>query len=335
MESNRGWVLSFAAIATLVIGPAVAQSLPAPSSKGTPAPRTPYIPPKTPWGDPDLEGLWPGNMNIPLQRSASFGERNVLTDEELAARNKAESQEIALHHWMEYYAATPQASLIVDPKNGRLPPMTLEAAKRNRDMRDGLGPPSRATVEKRAESWNDFDLWGRCITRGLIGSMLPGNPYNKGNQVLQAPGYIIIRNEMVHEARVIPLDGRPHVGQGLRSYMGDGRGHWEGSTLVVETTNFLNNIGMNGIDSVLLTDQLRIIERLTRTAPNELSYTATIEDPGTWTQPWTIQVSFKLDPDYKLYEYGCHEGNYSLANILKSARESEKRTAPPQPPWNK
>ena len=334
-QSYRHRVSSLAAIATLLVGPFVTQSLPAPPIQGTSAASKAYTPPKTPWGDPDLEGLWPGSMNIPLQRPESFGERNVLTDEELAARNRAESQEIAQRHWMEYYAASRQASLIVDPKDGRLPPMTLEAAKRNRQMRDGLGPPRLASVEKRAESWNDFDLWGRCITRGLIGSMMPGKPYNKGNQILQSPGYIVIRNEMVHEARVIPLDGRPHVGQHLRSYMGDGRGHWEGNTLVIETTNFLNNIGMNGIDSVLLTDQLRIAERLARTAPNELNYAATVEDPGTWTRPWTIQLSFRLNPDYTLYEYACHEGNYGLANILRGAREQEKRTASQQTGWKR
>ena len=114
--------------------------------------------------------------------------------------------------------------------------MTPEAEKRNKEMRDGLGPPSLGGVEKRADSWEDFDLWGRCITKGLIGSMLPGNLYNKGNQILQVPGYVVIRNEMVHETRVIPLDGRPHAGSGVRTYMGDGRGHWEGSTLVVDTT---------------------------------------------------------------------------------------------------
>lgn len=327
MQSKSWRAASFAAIATLLAGPVSAQSLPAGPGQGTSAPSARYIPPKTPWGDPDLEGLWPGSMNVPLQRPEGFGERNVLTDEELAARNRAESQEVALHHWMEYYAATRQASLIVDPKDGRLPPMTLEAARRNREIRDGLGPPSRESVEKRAESWRDFDLWGRCITRGLVGSMLPGKPYNKGNQIHQAPGYIVIRNEMVHEARVIPLDGRPHAGPRLRSYMGDSRGHWEGNVLVVETTNFLNDTSMSGIDSVLLTDQLRIIERLTRTAPDKLSYAATVEDSGTWTRPWTIQISFKLDPNYKLYEYGCHEGNYALANILSGARQSEKKTA--------
>lgn len=307
---------------------AVAQTGSSPSN-ATPGKKAtkPFAPPKTPWGDPDLQGLWPGSLNIPLQRPESFGERNTLTDEELAARDKAEAQRVENGHWIEYYAAVRQASLIVDPKNGRLPPMTPEAIKRNRAVRDGLGPPSLAGVEKRADSWEDFDLWGRCITKGLIGSMIPGNLYNKGNQILQAPGYFIIRNEMVHETRVVPLDGRPHVGQNLRSYMGDGRGHWEGNTLVVETTNFVKDIGMNGINFALLTDQLRIVERFTRTAPDELSYDATVEDPGTWTGPWTMHVPFKLDNEYTLYEYACHEANYGLSDILKGARAEEKKKA--------
>jgi hypothetical protein len=289
--------------------------------------KKPYTPPKTPWGDPDLQGLWPGSLNIPLQRPESFGERNTLTDAELAARDKAETQRVENGHWIEYYPATRQASLIVDPKNGRLPPMIPEAAKRNGEMRDGLGPPSLAGVEKRANSWEDFDLWGRCITKGLIGSMIPGNLYNKGNQIVQAPGYFVIQNEMVHETRVVPLDGRPHVGPGVRTYMGDGRGHWEGNTLVVETTNFVKDIAMNGINFALLTDQLRIVERFTRTAPDELGYDATVEDPGTWTRPWMMHVPFKLDPAYTIYEYACHEANYGLSDILKGAREQEKKAA--------
>jgi hypothetical protein len=286
-----------------------------------------YAPPKTPWGDPDLQGLWPGSVNIPLQRPVSMGERATLTEKEFADRDAAEKKRVENGHWIEYYPAGHQASLIVDPPNGRLPPMTPEAAKRNREMRDGLGPPTLAGVEKRADSWEDFDLWGRCITKGLIGSMLPGNLYNKGNQILQARGYVVIRNEMVHETRVIPLDGRPHVGQNVRTYMGDGRGHWEGNTLVVETTNFRNNIGMNGIPDALLTEKLHIVERFTRTAPDELSYDATVEDPGTWTRPWTMHVPYKLDNTYALYEYACHEANYGLGDILRGARLKEKEAA--------
>ena len=203
--------------------------------------------------------------------------------------------------------------------------MLPEAEKRNRAVRDGLGPPSLGGVEKRADSWEDFDLWGRCITKGLIGSMLPGNLYNKGNQIIQAPGFVVIRNEMVHETRIVPLDGRPHVGQALRTYMGDGRGHWEGNTLVIETTNFRKDIGMNGINQALLTDKLRIVERLTRTAADELSYDATVEDPGTWAVPWTMHVPYKMDPEYTLYEYACHEANYGLLDILKGACETERK----------
>ena len=315
--SHRYWIALFAAICASAQSPATAPSKPKPATG------KPYTPPKTPWGDPDLQGLWPGSFNIPLQRPASFGERNVLTDKELAERDAQEKTRVENGHWIEYYAATRQVSLIVDPKDGRLPPMTAEAAKRNRELRDGLGPPSLGGVEQRSDSWLDFDLWGRCITKGLIGSMIPGNLYNKGNQIIQSPGYFVIRNEMVHETRVVPLDGRPHVGAGVRTYMGDGRGHWEGNTLVVETTNFVKDIGMNGINQALLTDKLRIVERWTRTAADELTYEATVEDPGTWTKPWTMMVPFKLDSTYTLYEYACHEANYGLPDILKGARATE------------
>jgi len=290
-----------------------------------------YAPPKTPWGDPDLQGLWPGSVNIPLQRPASMGTRATLTEKEFQDRDAAERTRVENGHWIEYYPASYQASLVVDPPDGRLPPMIPEAEKRNREMRDGMGPPSLGGVDRRADSWEDFDLWGRCITKGLVGSMLPGNLYNKGNQIVQAPGLVVIRNEMVHETRIVPIDRpgdkRPHVGQGIRTYMGDGRGHWEGNTLVVETTNFKKDIGMNGINQALLTDRLRIVERFTRTSPNELSYDATIEDPGTWARPWTMHVPFRADPEYTLYEYACHEANYGLSDILKGFRETERKAA--------
>jgi hypothetical protein len=152
--------------------------------------------------------------------------------------------------------------------------------------------------------------------------MLP-TLYNFGNQIIQAPGSVAIRNEMIHETRVIPLDGRPHVASNIRSYMGDSRGHWEGNTLVVETTNFNGKIGIGG--SGPTTDELKIVERFTRVAPDELSYDVTISDPGTWTKPWKIHMPYKLDPHYVVYEYACHEGNYMMLNALKGAREREKQ----------
>ena len=284
-----------------------------------------YVPPKTPWGDPDLQGLWPGSVNIPLQRPANMGDRDTLTEQEVKARDTASKQRVATGTWIEFYPASSQASLVVDPKDGKLPSMTAEAERRNKAVRGGLGPPTLSSPETRAESVDDFDLWGRCITKGLIGSMLPGNLYNKGNRIIQAPGLFVIQNEMVHETRIVPTDGSPHRGQSIRTYMGDGRGHWEGNTMVVETTNFVKDIAMNGINFALLTDQLKIVERFTRIAPDKLSYDATIEDPGTWARPWTMHVTFPLDPTYELFEYACHEANYGMADILKGARMEEQR----------
>ena len=291
-----------------------------------PKPRL-YVPTKTPWGDPDLQGLWPGSVNIPLQRPDSMGDRDTLTEQEVKARDTASKQRVATGTWIEYYPASSQASLVVDPKNGKLPPMTAEAEARNKAVRGGLGPPTLSSPEQRADSVDDFDLWGRCITKGLIGSMLPGNLYNKGNRIIQAPGLFVIQNEMVHETRIVPTDGSPHRGQNIRTYMGDGRGHWEGNTMVVETTNFVKDIAMNGINFALLTDQLKIVERFARIAPDKLSYDATIEDPGTWTRPWTMHVTYPLDPTYELFEYACHEANYGMADILKGARMEEQKKA--------
>jgi hypothetical protein len=286
-----------------------------------------YVPPKTPWGEPDLQGLWPGSVNIPLQRPENMGNRDTLTAQEVTARDKASKQRVATGTWIEYYPASEQASLVVDPKNGRLPTMTAEAERRNKAVRGGLGPPTLSSPEQRADSVEDFDLWGRCITKGLIGSMLPGNLYNKGNRIVQAPGVFVIQNEMVHETRIIPTDGSPHRGQNIRTYMGDGRGHWEGNTMVVETTNFVKDIAMNGINFALLTDRLKIVERFARIAPDKLSYDATVEDPGTWARPWTLHVTFPLDPTYELFEYACHEANYGMADILKGARMEEQKKA--------
>jgi hypothetical protein len=178
-------------------------------------------------------------------------------------------------------------------------------------------------------SWTDEPIYQRCITRGLIGS-ITYIIYNNGNQILQEPGYVVIRNEMIHEARLIPLDGRPHVGTDIKTYMGDSRGHWEGNTLVVETANFN---GRTPIGANLFTGpqaggpKLRIVERFTRTSPDQLDYDATIEDPDWWTRPWTIHYPYKRDPKYTIEEYACHEANYGLLNILAGARAQEKEAA--------
>jgi hypothetical protein len=326
----------FVTLAAVIAAVALSVSAQAPAAKSkTKSAAKPYTPPKTPWGDPDIQGLWPGAVDIPVQRPASFGDRATLTEEEYAQKLAQKEKKIAADasedkaplsfgppsYWIEYYKPGRQASLIVDPPDGRTPPLTPEAQKRNREMRRGLGPPTLASVETIADSWEDFNLWDRCITRGLVGSMMPGNLYNKGNQILQTPGYVVIRNEMVHEARVIPLDGRAHVSKNIRTYMGDGRGHWEGNTLVVETTNFTDKTDVNGTPH---SEDLRLVERFTRVSADELAYDLTINDPKTWTKPWTMHIPYPSDPTYTIYEYACHEANYGMLDILAGHRAQEK-----------
>jgi hypothetical protein len=304
-----------------------------------------WTPPKTAWGDPDLQGVWPGNMGIPMQRNAALGDRTTLTDEEFAKKQEqakkqaqADSESTAASdskpgigppsYWTERGKPTRQASLIIDPPDGRLPALTPEAEKYRKETR--LPGEWRG----KADSWEDLNIYYRCISRGLLGSVIPV-VYNNGNQILQAPGYVVFRNEMIHESRVIPLDGRPHVGRDIHMYMGDSRGHWEGNTLVVETTNFTDKdaIGSNGAgypgDPGYHSDQLQVIERFTRTGPKNLDYKVTVVDPRTWTKPWTILIQLEKDDNYQILEYACHEGNYAMGDILSGAREAEaaKKTA--------
>jgi hypothetical protein len=294
-----------------------------------------YTAPKTPWGDPDLQGQWPATANIPMQRPANLGERATLTPEELKQREsqaartaEADSEEFVSSettvninppgYWVEHGKPNAQASLVVDPPNGRIPPLTPEGQAYAKSLRNGLGPGSH--FPDKVDSWEDFDFYSRCITRGLVSSMLP-TLYNFGNQIVQAPGYVAIRNEMIHETRVIPLDGRAHVGKSLRTYMGDSRGHWEGDTLVVETTNLNNKTGTGG---GFFSDAAVLTERFRRTAKHELSYDLTVNDPKTWTKRFTIHMPYKEDPSYTIYEYACHEGNYMMTDALTGARELEK-----------
>ncbi len=305
------------------------------------APASSPVPP-TPWGDPDLQGVWPSTdfLGTPFQRPAEFGTRNTLTEAEFAARAVQAQRQLDTDnaefdvetadtsnagevgsatspppHWLERGRATRQASLVVDPPDGRIPPMTQAGRNRaaaQQAARKGRGP---------ADSWEDRSLWDRCITRGVIGSILP-TVYNAGIEIVQAPGYVVLRNEMIHEARVIPLDGRPPVGTGIRSLMGDSRGHWEGRTLVVRTANMTDRtaVGAGGRHSPAAT----ITERFTRVDADTLQYEATVDDPETWARPWTIAFPWRRDKDYHLFEYACHEGNYAMRNILSGERAKEK-----------
>ncbi|MBV8843574.1 MAG: hypothetical protein JO307_12265 [Bryobacterales bacterium] len=300
-----------------------------------------YVPPKTSWGDPDLQGLWPAtdSIGIPMQRPESFGSRALLTEQEYGQREAAakrtaesDSEEYANpnqraginppSYWLERGKPSRQASLVVDPPNGRIPPLTSEGLKRQNDQM------ALRRTRGVADSWEDQSYYDRCISRGVMGSILPVI-YNNGNQIIQAPGLVVIRYEMIHEARIIPLDGRPHVAEGVRSYMGDPRGHWEGNTLVVETTNLLGNrngINLNG-GGLPHSDALRLIERFTRTGPDTIQYQATIDDPKTWAKPWTLSFPLNRDKNFELYEYACHEGNYAMLDMLSGARADEAAAA--------
>jgi hypothetical protein len=328
-------LFAFCLTATFAFAQAPSTAKVAPPATKTPPAKT-WTPPKTSWGDPDLQGQWPATANIPMQRPANLGERAELTDAELAQResqaqkqSEDDSEEFATpapnltinppSYWVEHGKPNRQASLIVDPPNGRTPPLTPAGQAAVKALNDGRGPGSH--FPNKVDSWIDFDIYSRCITRGMVSSMLP-TLYNFGNEILQAPGYVIIRNEMIHETRVIPLDGRPHVGQDVVSYMGDSRGRWEGNTLVVETTNLKDQPGTGG---GLFTSAAHLTERFTRISQTELSYDLTVNDPGTWTKPWTLHMPYKLDPSYKIYEYACHEGNYMMLDALQGARELEKK----------
>jgi hypothetical protein len=170
---------------------------------------------------------------------------------------------------------------------------------------------------------DDFSLWDRCITRGVAGSWLPV-VYGNGTRIMQTPDTVIIAHEMVHEARVIPLDGRPHVGRGLRQLMGDSRGHWEGNTLVIETTNFTDRIAANG-GGVRFSEAMKTTERITRIDPQMVEFEIRVEDPKTYVAPWTLRMTLTSQPGYEIYEYGCHEGNRSVANSLSGEREYERQ----------
>jgi hypothetical protein len=291
--------------------------------------------PRTPWGDPDLQGMWPGGsvVMVPFERAEELGTRTELTAEEHAAleqRIAALTERLATTGtgyspavFGEIGRPPRQASLVVDPENGRLPPMTADGERRAAEWKAKAAPTyPHVSVE-------DFRPYDRCISRGVLGSAFP-NIYASVMWILQTPGFVIINHEMVHETRVIPLDGRPHIAETIQQWMGDSRGRWEGDTLVVETTNFngrTGSYGRNG-DGNPTSEALRLVERIRRLDDQTLSYEVRVEDAETWTRPWTVAFSLPRDDDYVIYEYACHEGNYALVNILRTVRAAERGAGP-------
>jgi hypothetical protein len=304
----------------------------------------PYRAPRTSWGDPDLQGNYTNKYEYgaPLERPDEFAGRRIgdVTATELAAvLDKRERQVLARPEavgppqFRDAVSVTKGSRpwLIVDPPDGKMPSLTPGALRR-------LGPPDASLDtgiggvlnQRRAskgsfsegpfDSLDDFTLWERCVTRGLPGAMMPhilGNSY----QIVQAPGAVAIRYELIHDVRIIPLDGRPHARAGLRFEMGDARGHWDRDTLVVETTNFKDRSTFRNADAATL----RLVERFTRTAPDRIEWSVTVDDPSTWTRPWTFAMPLVENDSEAIFEFACHEGNYAVPAILSGARVNEKR----------
>ena len=319
--------------------PAARQPAPPPAaSRQAPGRPAAWKPPLTAWGEPDLRGIWPLNhlISTPFQRPERFGDRHEMTDEEFAAAQKsAEDRNVRFQSGAipqaDAGAATRLTSLLVDPPNGRFPELTAKGKELYAQLRGSYKPGQTVF-----DTPDDFDSWDRCITRGMPVSMLPRN-YNNGIRIMQFPGYVVIVLEMAHEARVIPTAGRPPLDRAIRQYLGDSRGRWEGNTLVVETTNLngktaMTNAGVPGSPPLTpSTPNMKVTERFTRTAADTIDFRITVEDPEILaTGKWSAAFPLKLDNNYQMFEYACHEGNTAIRNYIETSRyeRANKKPAP-------
>ncbi len=288
---------------------------------------------RTPDGQPDIQGIWSNATITPFERPAALGTKAFLTEEEAAQAEKRAADNKSVDRpnrpgevgdynalWIDSgtrVVKTHQTSLIVDPPDGRAP--LTPAAEARRDY-------NRA---HESESYVYMSVWDRCITRGVPAGMFPAG-YNNAYQIIQTPGQVVIVSEMIHNARVIPIDGSPHPPANVKLWDGDSRGHWEGNTLVVDTTNFNNkgwiatSAATGRVKGVMQTEATHVVERFTRTDADTLSYEVTIEDPNMYTRPWKVAIPLARDDNYRMYEYACHEGNQAPELILGGGRAQEK-----------
>jgi len=299
-------------------------AIPAPAQK-------PWTPPHTPDGQPDLQGIWNNATLTPMERPAQYAGKTTLTEQEAVAFEREELGNVNADRrdgstvtdvnraynefWRDRGKITPdrRTSLIIDPSDGRVPPMTPAAQKRAADLaaqnrgHEFDGPENRSLAE-------------RCIAVSNAGPpMIPAN-YNANYQIVQSRGYVALVSEQIHDVRIISMDGRPHLPPDVRQLLGDARGHWDGNTLVVETTNFTDRTSFRGSG-----EHMRLTERFTRTGADTMLYEFTVDDPETFTRPWTARIPMTKARG-PLFEYACHEGNYGLAGSLAGARAEEKAT---------
>jgi hypothetical protein len=327
-----------AAIAALYLAPAPSSGqglTPAAKVKATTTAKT-WTPPLTPDGHPDLQGIWSNSTLTPLERPSQLAGKEFLTEKEAADYEKqllqntnrdrrdggADADLGRAYNDAWYDSGTKivkkrRTSLVIDPPDGKIPAFTPEAQKREAaraEERRKKGPEP-------ADSWEDRSLSERCISRGV--PKLPSG-YNNNFQIVQTPTYVAILQEMIHETRIIPLDGRPHIAKNIPQWGGDSRGHWEGNTLVVDTTNFDERIVANSFNCCRGAGaNLHLVERFTRTDADTIDYQYTVDDPTTYTRSYTVAIPM-TKVDIPIYEYACHEGNYGMRNLLSAARANEK-----------
>jgi hypothetical protein len=287
--------------------------------------------PRTPDGQPDLQGVWTNATITPFERPAELAGKPFLTEQEAAAleHRSAENRvdrppqpgDVGSYNqaWFDSgtkVLATRQTSMVVDPPDGRVP--VTAAAEARRDY----------NLAHNSDSWEYMSVWDRCITRGVPGGIFPAG-YNNAYQIVQSPGYVVILYEMIHQARVIPVDGHPHLPENVRQWDGDSRGRWEGDTLVVDTTNYNNkgwiatSAAMGRIKGIPQSEALHVIERFRRVDLNTIAYEVTISDPNEYTRPWKVAMPLTRDPNYQLLEYACQEGNHAVENVLRGGRAAD------------
>ena len=292
--------------------------------------------PTTPWGEPDFQGTYTNQTLTPLERPVSLGTKAFLTKEEAEALER-QSEERRLANadapprpgdvgnyndfWLEpgtTVVGSRQTSLVVEPADGRVP-LKKEAEQRRDDY-----------AKQEADSFDFMSPWDRCITRSIPGSFFPAG-YNNAYQIVQTKGYVVIHYEMIHNARIIPTDGRPHKPADFRTMDGDSVGHWEGNTLVVDVTNYdgkgwiATNAAAGRIKGIPQSDKLHVVERFTRLADGNIDYRVTVDDPVYYTQPWTASIPLVRDDSYQMFEYACHEGNKAVEDILRGGRARDQK----------
>jgi hypothetical protein len=274
-----------------------------------------WTPPRTPDGQPDLQGIWTNYTSTPFE-VPDKSDKPAFYAGDLDGTGKGTGPDAFLTDSSDRQL-TKRTSLVVDPPNGRVPIMAWAEERRNYKL---------AHIQ---DDWENNTPWERCITRGVPGGIFPTG-YGAGYQILQSPGYVAIVYEMIHEARIIPIDGRPHLGSSFRLWNGDSRGRWEGDTLVVDVAGYndkgtvATNIATQRVRAIPQSEALHVVERFTRVDENTINYDVLVEDPKVFTSPWKVAMPLHREPDYQLFEYACHEGNHAIPNTLSAGRARDR-----------